>query len=125
MKGQATRAGRNPMFSKKRVQGNGGSIMVWGCITSKGVGHLYCINGIEIQDWQPQSPDMNIIEHVWDYLDNCVHSRPHPPHNLDELWKVLEEEWYKIPKEYIDKLYKSLPKRVKAVIEAKGGNTAY
>ncbi|KAL1937205.1 hypothetical protein VTO73DRAFT_14458 [Trametes versicolor] len=31
---------------KKRVAGGGGSVMVWGCITSKGVGQLHWINGI-------------------------------------------------------------------------------
>ena len=30
---------------KKKVKHSGGSVMVWGCITSHGVGELHCIEG--------------------------------------------------------------------------------
>ncbi|KAL5537294.1 hypothetical protein ACEPAF_1117 [Sanghuangporus sanghuang] len=78
-----------------------------------------------MQDWAPKNCDINIIKNVWDYLDDRLCECPFPLHNLDELWEVLQEEWYKISKSYIDKLYNSIPERVEEVIEMKGGNTTY
>jgi hypothetical protein len=36
----------DPRFTKKIVKHGGGNIMVWGCISSKGVGRLHRIEGI-------------------------------------------------------------------------------
>jgi hypothetical protein len=68
---------------------------------------------------------MNIIEHAWDYLDRRVHSRSPLPKNLGELWDALVEEWGRIDDDYITKLYESMPRRVQALLEAKGGHTRY
>ncbi|KAJ1300190.1 hypothetical protein OPQ81_011940 [Rhizoctonia solani] len=64
---------------------------------------------IRVLPWPANSPDMNPIEHVWDYLDRMVHSRWVLPQNQNELWAALEEEWYNIPLDYIAKLYESMP----------------
>ena len=40
-------------------------------------------------DWPPQSPDLNIIEAVWDHLDRERNKRL--PMNKKELWKLLKE----------------------------------
>ena len=34
-----------PRYMKKKVKHSGGSVMVWGCITSRGVGELHHIEG--------------------------------------------------------------------------------
>ncbi|KZT21214.1 hypothetical protein NEOLEDRAFT_1073799 [Neolentinus lepideus HHB14362 ss-1] len=68
---------------------------------------------------------MNIIEHLWDHLKWKVHAQEPQPSNLDELWAVVEEEWYKIGKDVVDQLYASLPDRVAALKKAHGGNTDY
>ncbi|KAF8596033.1 hypothetical protein BDV93DRAFT_412549, partial [Ceratobasidium sp. AG-I] len=70
-------------------------------------------------------PDLNPIEHIWAHLDNMVRSRPILPQNADQLWDALQEEWYKIPPNYISKLYDSMPDRVAAVKAAGGGHTNY
>ncbi|KAF8598997.1 hypothetical protein BDV93DRAFT_405710, partial [Ceratobasidium sp. AG-I] len=70
-------------------------------------------------------PDLNIIEHVWDHLDRKVRSRIQLPRNKNELWDALQEEWYCIDPQFIQKLYDSIPSRVASVIEAHGGNTRY
>jgi len=44
------------------------------------------------------------------------------PTSLPDLTNVLLEEWSKIP---INTLLESLPRRVEAVIAAKGGPTSY
>ena len=47
---------------------------------------------IEVLDWVPSLPDMNIIEHAWDKVDRCLCARTPLPRNLDELWDALVEE---------------------------------
>ena len=55
---------------------------------------------LQRMQWSPQSPDLNIIEGVWDYLDEeKVQKRM--PTNLDHLWNVFEEAWNIIPQDYI------------------------
>ncbi|KAF8656611.1 hypothetical protein AX16_002478 [Volvariella volvacea WC 439] len=113
-------------FTVKKVKHGGRHIMMWGCMTSQGIGQIVCINGnmtavlymeilnndllgtlnnfgikksdiyfqqdndpkhtakltigffekkrLDVLSWPPNSPDMNIIEHVWDYLDHCMHT---------------------------------------------------
>ena len=68
---------------------------------------------------------MNIIEHVWAYLDRRIRTRKVLPRNKDELWEALLEEWNAIEPEYIQKLYASLPSRVNALLQAKGKYTRY
>ncbi|QRV98486.1 DDE superfamily endonuclease [Ceratobasidium sp. AG-Ba] len=80
---------------------------------------------IEVTPWPASSPDLNIIEHVWEFLDRKVRSRDVLPRNKAELWEALKEEWYRIPLSFIEKLYDSIPSRLQAVIDAKGGNTRY
>jgi hypothetical protein len=75
--------------------------------------------------WSLNSPDLNIIENLWDHLDHMVHARNPLPWNCDELWAALQEEWGMIDQGFIDRLYKSLPNHVRDVMKAKGGETQY
>jgi len=65
--------------------------------------------------WPPNSPDMNIIENVWGELKRAVQRRDSEIKNKDTLWTVLQEEFYNIKPEYIRSLYKSMPRRIKAL----------
>lgn len=73
--------------------------------------------------WPSKSPDLNPIEHVWDFLGRKVMKRG--PENLDQLSIFLREEWALIPQNYLDHLVEGMPRRIQAVIEADGGNTKY
>ena len=68
---------------------------------------------------------MNIIEHVWEYLDKRVHTRSPLPTNRDQMWIALQEEWANIDEDYIEKLYESMPDCVAALLKAKGSWTKY
>jgi hypothetical protein len=80
---------------------------------------------VDLLDWLPNSPDMNPIKNCWNYLDRQVHSRSPLPHNAEEFWVALQEEWALIEEDYILKLIHSMPAWVQALIEAKGGYTKY
>jgi hypothetical protein len=47
------------------------------------------------------------------------------PTFLKQLQEVLQEEWHKIPLQIVQKLYESIPRRIAAVLKAKGGPTPY
>ena len=82
-------------------------------------------NMISCLPWPAQSPDLNPIEHVWDYLERKVRARQRKPKNRDELVTALQEEWNKIDTQYLENLVQSMPRRVKAVIENHGYPSKY
>ena len=47
------------------------------------------------------------------------------PKTIAQLKRVVQQEWNNIPKETLETLIRSMPKRIKAVIQAKGGTTKY
>jgi hypothetical protein len=75
--------------------------------------------------WPANSPDMSIIEHLWDVLDDRIRARKPLPSNENQLWVALQEEWGKITPEEVQHYYKSIPRRVEALLGAKGGHTRY
>ena len=78
---------------------------------------------INVLEWPSQSPDLNPIENVWRDLKIAVHRRS--PTNLSELEQFSCEEWAKISPSYCAKLVETYPKRLIAVIAAKGASTKY
>ncbi|KAJ1299806.1 hypothetical protein OPQ81_000705 [Rhizoctonia solani] len=80
---------------------------------------------LPVLPWPSNSPDMNIIEHVWSYLDRKVRSRTILPNSEDNLWVTLKEEWENIDEILIKNLYHSMPRRVAEFCKADGGNTKY
>uniref|UniRef100_A0A4W5PP57 Tc1-like transposase DDE domain-containing protein n=1 Tax=Hucho hucho TaxID=62062 RepID=A0A4W5PP57_9TELE len=76
-----------------------------------------------VLEWANQSPDLNPIEHLWRDLKIAVQRRS--PSNLTELERICREEWEKLPKYRCAKLVASYPRRLKAVIAAKGASTKY
>jgi hypothetical protein len=75
--------------------------------------------------WPAQSPDLNPIEHLWRILKIKLGEYSEPPKGILELWERAEAEWNKIGKEVCQGLIESMPRRVEAVIKAKGGYTKY
>ena len=70
-----------------------------------------------------QSPDLNLIEHLWRDLKIAV--QRHSPSNLTELERICREEWEKLPKYSCAKLVALYPRRLKAIFSAKGASTRY
>lgn len=77
------------------------------------------INFTEKQEWPARSPDLNIIEHLWSILQDRVVLEQ--PQTQEELCEVLQEEWWSIPQETIQKLYDGIPERMRRCRAAQGG----
>ena len=93
------------------------------CHTSRQTKTWFDEAGIEPMDWPAQSPDLNPIEHLWGVLGKAIRSMAST--SKDNLYKNLRSEWEKISPETCKNLVESMPRRVKAVIMAKGGPTRY
>jgi transposase len=81
--------------------------------------------GIRLLPWPANSPDLNPIEHVWDFLGKRVRRRQLRPETLNGIRVALEEECVQIPQNYIASLIQSMQNRLRDVIRARGGNTRY
>ena len=53
-------------------------------------------NNVNVLPWPAVSPDMNPIEHIWDYLGRKIRSRRNV-HNFRDLENALIQEWNNIP----------------------------
>jgi hypothetical protein len=85
------------------------------------------LNGqpFEVLDWPPQSPDLNPIENLWAVLKRRLNQYERPPTGMIELWERIESEWDNIDRVVCLRLIESMPRRIKAVLEAKGRWTGY
>ena len=81
--------------------------------------------GVTRIGWPSRSPDMNPIEHIWDDMGRALRDRDVQPTNLDELTVALREEWDALPLEKINNLIDSMPRRIAALLRARGGHTRY
>ncbi|GFV05104.1 transposable element Tc1 transposase [Trichonephila clavipes] len=71
----------------------------------------------------PQSPDLNVIENLWSHLERAV--QKHQITSKEQLKSILQEEWLNIAPETTRHLVESMPRRLEAVISAKGYATKY
>nr|CAH7742155.1 unnamed protein product [Callosobruchus chinensis] len=70
-------------------------------------------------EWPAMSPDMNPIEHVWDYVSRAIFNRNNPPRSTQELIVAATEEWDNIPQEVINNLIIGMHRRVDALIRSR------
>ncbi|KAL0183544.1 hypothetical protein M9458_019240 [Cirrhinus mrigala] len=74
--------------------------------------------GIDAMDWPARSPDLNPIEHIKDIMSRSIHQRHVAPQTVQELADALVQET-------IRHLIRSMPRRCREVIQARGGPTHY
>ncbi|CAD6198173.1 unnamed protein product [Caenorhabditis auriculariae] len=75
---------------------------------------------ISAADWPASSPDLNPMDYaVWIYLTEKVSSKNYP--SIKALKTALIKKWDEIDDDYLRAVIDAYPKRLKAVINAKGG----
>lgn len=91
--------------------------------TSKVASKFFTEKKIEKLEWLPQSPDLNPIENLWTILDEQIPLSTR--NNKESFWQTVQQTWYSLPIDILENLVRSIPKRLQAVIESKGGPTKY
>lgn len=76
-----------------------------------------------LQDWPPNSPDLNPIENTWAWLKLHV-CRQHPSTAAD-LWRKAQQVWRKLNKDKCAKYMRSFNRRKQLCVQRKGGHTGY
>ena len=79
----------------------------------------------ELMDWPPQSPDLNPIEHLWAWMKIRLNRYETPPSGMLELWDRVQAVWNSFGCDECKTLVASMPKRIQAVLDAKGWWTDY
>lgn len=163
----------DPKYQTPTMKHSGGSVIVWGCFSGRGIGPLRRIQGImdryqyedilektmrpfalgsmgrafvfqqdndpkhrskdilnwfrhrrvTLLEWPSQSPDLNIIEPLWDTLERMLVGTT--AKNADEKFAQLADAWSRIPQSTIDALIDSMLRRCQAVINSKSFPTKY
>lgn len=92
---------------------------------AKVVRDYFSEKNIQVLEWPAYSPDLNIIENCWGNLSRAVYRGSRQFTSVEELKKVIVDEWQNINQDVIKKLYDSLPDRMIEVISKSGGSTKY
>jgi hypothetical protein len=82
-------------------------------------------NAMESLAWCPQSPDLNLIEHLWADMECYLGERYGRIGDINVLCIALNDAWERIGWNRLDSLIRSMPERIRAVIAADGGPTRY
>jgi hypothetical protein len=67
--------------------------------TSRRAREWFKEHNINVLDWPAQSPDVNVIEHLWGMLKKKLQAYENPPKGVWELWERVAVEWGKITAE--------------------------
>ena len=80
--------------------------------------------GIQLIDWPGNSPDLNPIENMWQIMKRKLEEKEVSSVTAmkEEITNIWENE---IAVQYCRTLTRSMPNRLQAVLEAKGGPTKY
>lgn len=77
-------------------------------------------HGISLFPHPASSPDLNPIENIWSILKSIIRRRPRTPTSISELKQAILEAWEEITIEDINACIRSMPERMKAVIQKSG-----
>ena len=91
--------------------------------TAKKTNKFFEDSNIKLLEWPAQSSDLNLIENLWSVLDSKVPLEKRK--NKNDCFKNLQLAFENIDKNYIENLINSIPRRLEAIIKAKGGHTKY
>jgi len=88
--------------------------------------------GVRVMVWPPYSPDLNPIENLWALMKAEIYrlypeleQAPDTEETLQKLIQAAKEAWWSIDQGVLRRLSLTMPKRVAAVLEAKGWYIKY
>lgn len=95
------------------------------CHRAKSIDTFLKDNDINVMKWPGNSPDMNPIENIWSIVKKRISTRF--PTNKNALIEALIDVWCRDAevKELCTTLVEGMPRRVKALLDAKGLATKY
>lgn len=93
--------------------------------TSKKAKEWFQDHTMTVLIWPANSPDMNPIEHLWVHVKNELKKYDSPPSGVHQLWERVEKVWEAITPKVCQNLIESMPRRIQAVVQAKGKWTKY
>ena len=91
--------------------------------TKQWLQELKNVHGVDTIDWPPTSPDLNPIENIWEIVDQRL--KNYQITTKQQLEAATTEIWRQIDIGTCQKLVESMPKRIKAVLKAKGANITH
>ena len=72
--------------------------------------------------WPPQSPDLNPIEQVWDFVKSRLEESDRVTNRT--IWSELQKAWQLVTPELVQRYIGTMKDRFRAVILAKGCHTS-
>ncbi len=85
--------------------------------TAKGTKSWFNDHGVTVLDWPANSPDLNLMENLWVWSRGRWDTRPN---KADDLKAAIKATWASITPEQCHRLIASMPRRIDAIIHAKG-----
>ena len=83
----------------------------------------FAINGVSLIKTPPFSPDLNVIENLWSIVKTKLREKHFA--SKVELWYYVRRLWTTMDPTILRNIVDSMPKRIQAVISAKGGPSKY
>ena len=93
------------------------------CHTARLCRNFLEIAAIDVQPWPSLSPDLNVIEHLWDFISRTINATDNQPRTAQEFRDAVRELWGTVTR--IRRLARSCHWRVWAVIAAEGDVSRY
>jgi hypothetical protein len=80
---------------------------------------------VQHMDWLAISPNLNPIESLWSEISRGLNNIDNLPANLAELTQAVVDIWRDIPDQKLSTLILSMPRRLRAVYNARAGHTKF